>query len=94
MSEHAKLPWAVDTSGIHDGPVIRDAEGFYVCECGQADFASDYAAFIVRAANSHNELLAVCKAALKFVPPDVYYACHEMPVAVMLREAIAAAEGE
>lgn len=64
---HTPLPWAITVPKkepfgwwIHAGDVL-------VCSCGTrplSDEALANAAFIVRACNSHDDLLAACEAAL------------------------------
>lgn len=63
MSNHSELPWQ---SSASDG-IVRDCNGNFVaaaCVTETGDWRAN-AEFIVRACNSHADLLAACKAAIK-----------------------------
>lgn len=84
MSEHSKLPWGVAPEDDENGvSYIFDSDESTVCTLTRED-----AEFIVRAVNSHDDLLEACKL---FVTECCGCECNRCRPA---RAAIAKAEGE
>lgn len=55
--EHTPTPWSVS------GNMIWDANNYHVASCN----VNNDAAFIVRACNAHDELVAACEEAIKAI---------------------------
>ena len=104
MAEHTPLPWkkcggaTPQYMAIHsvDGYIVFGmADGMIDRENGHPILTPDFvtqannAAFIVRACNCHDDLLAACEAALETIAGGSY---HNAPSAEMLRQAIAKAK--
>jgi hypothetical protein len=103
-SAHSPLPWSVGVANsgdqIDDGaPGIESADGWTVCDvwpsacpdCDSLRFAIANAEFIVRAVNSHADLLAALKA---IVAADEVKSLDRIVAAIpAARAAIAKAEG-
>lgn len=89
--KHTPTPWSIIDS---DGPysTIRSPEDVRICAS-----STENAAFIVRAVNSHDELLEAAKRLLEFINTDFRVHTYEgssMEAIVNLTRAIAKAEGK
>jgi hypothetical protein len=103
---HTPTPWETFSTRSNGEVCIYDKRKPHqlVASAIQSDreyTAADNAAFIVRACNAHDDLLAACKAAFNSLAafldyaPDVAHKCYEPQDALSkLRAAIAAAEEE
>jgi hypothetical protein len=91
QSNHSPLPWV---QGPNFPEQIFDADGLRVADCGLRDpeDASD-AAFIVRAVNCHDELLAACVESYDWIAAHVgNLPASAVKLSTVLRAAIAKAE--
>ena len=63
MSEHTDLPWKLEECDLHEEKHIdiRMVDADFLVAC-ISDITKANAEYIVRACNSHDDLLAACKA--------------------------------
>lgn len=84
--QHTPTPWTLDEAGIIWGPHEELAGKSKGYQCIAEEIELEDAAFIVRAVNCHEELLAACKEVLDWVLAT--------EVREQLSKAIAKAEGK
>lgn len=103
MSKHTPTPWNFGTTAPHQRIILGGDNRRYICNVQihqtprangllDEDEREANAAFIVRACNAHDELLAVCK---EIEDASVYWSEYDVPLGILhrLRAAIANAEG-
>ena len=107
MAEHTPTPWEVDRPGCPCGYIFGGNGEAYVAKVLSLDDDVDPVAseparlanaeFIVRACNSHDELLAACEAALSATLADSWDHHRAEPfrnVVRVLKSAVSTAKGE
>ncbi len=99
--EHTKTDWMTDVKEIEDTADIRcpriymrNGPELATVECGNQKENIANAAFIVRACNSFDELLAVCEAFINELGPDGYYPIAGKTKTDAMRAAIQKARAE
>jgi len=95
MSEHTPLPWVkndlarIESEKEHGW--VND--GWIICDCDGPD-GEHNAAFIVRAVNSHDELLAALKELLELQPQGLVSPTHQKLIEAISKSAAAITKAE
>lgn len=96
ITKHTPTPWAISSNGFNIyGPPDAEGQVTFVASIFRKpiqDIEDANAEFIVRACNAHDELLAACKATLKYLQYSSKHA-ENRELRKQIRAAVDKAEG-